>query len=98
MGGGGGPGESTDMDVNQGLDLGREALLMVLIISTPVMGIGLVVGLVISLFQSMTQLQEQTLSFVPKIIAMVGLSLLLIPWLSVRLLEYSRELLGTPPF
>ncbi len=86
------------MDVNQGLDLGREALLMVLIISSPVMGIGLVVGLVISLFQSMTQLQEQTLSFVPKIIAMVGMSLLLIPWLSARLLEYSRELLGTPPF
>ena len=86
------------MDVSQGLDMGREALLMVLIISAPVMGIGLVVGLVISLFQSMTQLQEQTISFVPKIVAMIGLSLLLIPWLSERLLEYSRELLGSPPY
>ena len=86
------------MDVTQGMDMGREALLMVLIISAPVMGIGLLVGLVISLFQSMTQLQEQTISFVPKIVAMIGVSLLLIPWLSERLLEYSRELLGSPPY
>ncbi len=86
------------MEVSQGLDLGREALLMVLIISAPVMGIGLVVGLIISLFQSMTQLQEQTISFVPKIVAMVGLSLLLIPWLSGRLLEYTESLLGGSAF
>ena len=86
------------MDIGQALDLGREALLMVLIISSPIMGIGLAVGLVISLFQSMTQLQEQTLSFVPKILAMIGLALILVPWLAQRLLEYSRELLGQPPF
>ena len=86
------------MDVNQALDMGREALLMVLTIGAPIMGIGLIVGLTISLFQSMTQLQEQTLSFVPKIVAMVGLSLLLIPWLSSRLLEYAREMLGDMPF
>lgn len=78
--------------------MGREALLMVLIISAPVMGIGLLVGLVISLLQSVTQLQEQTLTFVPKIVAMVGVALLLIPWLATRLLEYTRLLLGEPPF
>lgn len=86
------------MDVNQALDLGREALLMVLLISAPVMGIGLIVGLTVSLFQSMTQLQEQTLSFVPKILAMVGLTLVLVPWLAGRLLEYARLLLGESPF
>ncbi len=86
------------MNSGEALDLGREALLMVLIIAGPIMGIGLVVGLVISLFQSMTQLQEQTLSFVPKIIAMVGVALVLVPWLAERLLEYTRELLGTSPF
>lgn len=84
------------MNATEALDLGRNALLMVLIISAPIMGIGLVVGLLISLFQSMTQLQEQTLSFVPKIVAMVGVALLLVPWLAERLLEYSRELLGQP--
>ncbi len=86
------------MEVSQALDLGREALLMVLTISAPVMGIGLIVGLAVSLFQSMTQLQEQTISFVPKILAMVGLTLVLVPWLAGRLLEYSRLLLGESPF
>jgi flagellar biosynthetic protein FliQ len=82
----------------EALDLGREALLQVLIISAPVMGIGMLVGLAISLFQSMTQLQEQTLTFVPKIVAMVGVALVLVPWLANRVLEYSRELLGASPF
>ena len=86
------------MTPNEGLDLGREALLMVLTISGPIMGIGLMVGLIISLFQSMTQLQEQTLSFVPKIIAMVCIALVLIPWVAGRLLEYAQMMFGTSPF
>ena len=86
------------MTAAEALNLGREALLMVLIVSAPIMGIGLVVGLIISLFQSMTQLQEQTLSFVPKIVAMVGVSLVLIPWLAERLLAYTQQMLGEPPF
>ncbi|GMU20974.1 MAG: flagellar biosynthetic protein FliQ [Phycisphaerae bacterium] len=86
------------MTPGEALDMGREALLMVLVVSAPIMGIGLLVGLVISLFQSMTQLQEQTISFVPKIVAMVGVAVVLIPWLAERLLEYTREMLGNPPF
>ena len=86
------------MDMSEALDLGRDALLMVLIVASPVMGIGMLVGLTISLFQSMTQLQEQTLSFVPKILAMVGIALVLVPWLAGRLLEYATGLLGEPPF
>ena len=86
------------MNTGEALDLGREALLMVLVIAGPIMGIGLLVGLFISLLQSMTQLQEQTLSFVPKIVAMVGIALVLVPWLAERLLEYTREMLGNSPF
>ena len=86
------------MNVHETLDMGREALLMVLLVGGPVMGIGLLVGLVIALFQSMTQLQEQTLSFVPKIIAMIGLAIVLVPWLAGRLLEYARVLFGETPF
>jgi flagellar biosynthesis protein FliQ len=86
------------MNVSEALGLGREALLMVLIISGPVMGIGLVVGLLISLFQSVTQLQEQTLTFVPKILAMVGIAMVLVPWLTGQLLQYTMELLGNSPF
>ena len=86
------------MGTTEALDLGREALLMVLIIASPILAMGLVVGLVISLFQAMTQLQEQTLSFVPKIIAMVGITMMLIPWVAERLLEYARSMLGGPLF
>ena len=86
------------MEINQAVDLGREALLLTLIISAPIMGVGLIVGLVVSLFQSMTQLHEQTLSFVPKIVAMVAVSLLLVPWIAERLLEYARTMLGASPF
>lgn len=86
------------MNTVEALDLGREALLQVLVFSAPIMGVGLLVGLVVSLFQSMTQLQDQTLHFVPKIIAMVGISLLLVPWLANRMIEYAAELLGHAPF
>jgi len=84
--------------MDEGLDLARDALVMTLIISAPVMVIGMLVGLVVSLFQSMTQLQEQTLSFVPKIVAMVGIGLVLAPWLANHLLEYAVELFGELPF
>jgi flagellar biosynthetic protein FliQ len=86
------------MEVNEALDLGREALLMVLTVASPVMGIGMLVGLTISLFQSMTQLQEQTLTFVPKILAMVGIALVRVPWLTAMLLRYAQDMMGTCPF
>ena len=57
------------MDMETAMDLGREALLMVLIVAGPVLLIGLAVGLVISLFQAVTHLQEQTPTLVPKSIA-----------------------------
>ena len=86
------------MSFSQGLDLTREALILAMLISAPVMVIGMTVGLIVSLFQSMTQLQEQTLSFVPKIIAMIGIGVLLAPWLTHRLLEYTQRMLGLTPF
>ena len=86
------------MNPSDALDLGRQALLMTLVMSVPIIGMGMLVGLVISLFQSMSQLQEQTLSFVPKIVAMIGIALVLIPWLAGVLLEYATHLLGSSPF
>jgi len=53
------------------------------------LGIGLVVGIVVSLLQAVTQIQEQTLTFVPKIVAMVAASILLMPWISHRVVEYA---------
>ena len=86
------------MDISQALDIGREALLLVLTIAAPVMVIGLITGLAVSIFQAVTQLHEQTLVFIPKILAMALAALLFVPWITVRMLEFTRELLGQPPW
>jgi flagellar biosynthetic protein FliQ len=80
------------MTPDQASQIVREAVMLTLIISGPILGIGLVVGLVVSLFQAVTQIQEQTLSFVPKILAMAGALILLVPWMGVKLLEFSAQM------
>ncbi len=82
------------MDLGSALDIGRHAFFMALSTSAPILLIGLFVGLVISVFQSVTQLQEQTLTFVPKIVAMGAVAAMLIPWLTVRMIEYVQSLWG----
>ena len=78
------------MDVSQACDLLRETLLLTLTTAAPLLVIALVVGLVISLIQAVTQIQEQTLVFVPKIVAMVAAAIVVMPWISQRLLDYAR--------
>ena len=76
------------------VEMCREALVLALTISMPLLGIGLVVGLLVSLFQALTQIQEQTLAFIPKVLAMgVALFLLLTRLLSL-ITAYMREVLG----
>jgi flagellar biosynthesis protein FliQ len=64
------------------LDVGREAIVTLLVVSGPLMVVGLVVGVVISLFQALTQIQEMTLVFVPKIIAIFVAMLLALPFMA----------------
>ena len=80
------------MNVTTALDLTYEALLMALILAGPIMAIGMLVGLIISIFQAVTQLHEQTLTFVPKIVAMGIATAFFIPWLTTRLIEYTSRL------
>ncbi len=72
----------------------REALTLTLLISAPVLGIGLLVGLVISLLQAVTQVQEQTLAFVPKIVAMVLVAILLIGWMGSQMAAFAERMFG----
>jgi flagellar biosynthetic protein FliQ len=83
------------MDLAQASDLVRETLTLALVISAPMLIIGLVVGIVISLLQAVTQIQEQTLSLVPKLAAMVGAAILLMPWIGHRLMEYAANMFAT---
>jgi len=69
------------MNETEVIELVREALLVTVIVSGPLMLIGLVVGLALSLFQALTQLQEQTLTFVPKIVAMFTSLIFLAPYM-----------------
>lgn len=77
----------------QTIDLVRQTLLITLKIAAPILIAGIVVGLIISIFQSVTSIQEQTLTFVPKIFAMILVAVLLIPWIVARLLDFTTEML-----
>ncbi len=80
------------MDLDHAIDLVRQTLILAMIVSAPMLVIGLVVGIVISLLQALTQIQEQTLTFVPKIVAMIAAAIILMPWISHRVLEYSEQM------
>ena len=80
------------MNLQNAVDLVRQTLMLAMIISAPMLLIGLVVGVVVSLFQAVTQIQEQTLTFVPKIAAMMIAALLLLPWIGQRLLDYAATI------
>lgn len=81
------------MDLYHALDIGREAFYVALSASAPILVVGMLVGLVLSVVQSVTQLQEQTLTFVPKIAAMVIAAVIFIPWIAQQMLEYTRRML-----
>ena len=75
------------------VDMGRQALFVALKLSLPLLVVGLVVGLSVSIVQAVTQIQEQTLSFIPKILAVVGTLMFLMPWMFAVIVEYTRGLL-----
>ncbi|MGB9792041.1 MAG: flagellar biosynthesis protein FliQ [Thermacetogeniaceae bacterium] len=74
------------------ITLGREALYAILLVSTPILGASLVIGLIVSIFQATTQIQEQTLSFVPKIIAVLVAAVIFAPWMLKILVSFTQGL------
>lgn len=85
------------MDPALAIDISRDALKITTMIAAPVLVSGVVVGLLIGLIQALTQIQEQTVAFVPKLVAM-GLALAFsLPWVLGQLLDYSENLLRNIP-
>jgi flagellar biosynthetic protein FliQ len=78
----------------ENIALVREALMLTLLVSAPILGAGLLVGLVISLLQAVTQVQEQTLAFVPKIVAMVLVAVLLLGWIGGQISVFAERMFG----
>lgn len=79
------------------LEMGRNALVMTVMLAAPLMGAALVVGLLISVFQALTQINEQTLTFVPKILAVFAALLVTGPWLMQSLVNYTSAMFSLLP-
>ena len=79
------------------ISLGNEAVKLTLMLSLPLLGTGLVVGLLVAVFQATTQIQEMTLSFVPKIVAVLLALLAASPWMLEKLTSFAGNLMQSIP-
>lgn len=82
------------MDANFVMGLGAQVMWLVIRLTGPILLFGLVVGVLVSVFQATTQIQDQTLAFVPKIAAAVVALLIFGPWMLSILLNFSQQILG----
>ena len=85
------------MDQDVVVSLATQAMSLALKLSLPLLGVGLVVGVIISIIQAVTQVQEQTLSFIPKVLAMAAVLVIGGPWMLNQLLTYTAELWSSIP-
>jgi flagellar biosynthetic protein FliQ len=79
------------------VSIGREALMLTLMLAGPMLAFALVVGVTIALFQAVTQIQEMTLTFVPKIIAVAAAMLIFLPWMINLSTDFLRHMLELIP-
>lgn len=82
------------MDEGMIIELGQQTMLTILIMAAPMLGFGLIVGLSVSIFQTITSIQEQTLTFVPKIVAVFASVIIFAPWLLSILINFTTSLFG----
>jgi flagellar biosynthesis protein FliQ len=71
------------------VEIGRQALIISLVVSSPMLIGGLVIGLAIGVFQAVTQIHEMTLTFIPKILVMLSIMIVLMPWMTMKLMDYT---------
>lgn len=80
------------MDVGSVMDLAVRTMITGVMVAAPVLLVSIVVGLTVSIFQATTHIQEQTLTFVPKVLAIIGILILFGPWMLTVLTEFMRDL------
>ena len=86
-------------EVDLAIELGRQALMIAFMLAAPMLLTGLIVGLTISILQAATQVQEQTLSFIPKILGMMAALFVFLPWMLTTLRGFAQQLIeGIPGF
>jgi len=79
------------------VSFGREAIELTLLLALPMLGLGLIVGLAVSIFQTVTSIQEMTLTFIPKIVAILAALILFSPWMMDKMLTFTRNLIINIP-
>jgi flagellar biosynthesis protein FliQ len=79
------------------VSIAKDAIELTLYLSVPILGVGLVVGLAVSIFQAVTQIQEVTLTFVPKIVAVLLSLLFFLPWMMNKMTDYTEHLITNIP-
>lgn len=85
------------MHSQDAIDIGRQAIITALTVGSPLLVVGMAMGLLIGLLQALTQIQDQTIAFVPKIVAMVAALGLFLPWMIQVMAEYSERLITNIP-
>jgi flagellar biosynthetic protein FliQ len=85
------------MTIETVTELGRQAIETTMLVSAPILGLSLVVGLMVSTFQAMTQINEATLTFVPKVLAVFAATLLFLPWMMGVLIAFMTHLITSIP-
>ncbi len=80
------------------IDLGRQAIITAIKVATPMLGLGLVTGLAISIFQATTQINEQTLTFIPKILAVLLGAVIFGPWMLQVLIDFTAGVFDQIPY
>ncbi|ADK85678.1 flagellar biosynthetic protein FliQ [Desulfarculus baarsii DSM 2075] len=85
------------MNVDFIIGFARQGMEITLLMAAPVLGVGMVVGLLVSIFQSVTQIQEMTLTFVPKILAVMVALLFFGPWMLAKMMNYTESIIQNIP-
>lgn len=85
------------MTIETVTEIGRQAIETAMLVSAPVLGLSLVVGLIVSTFQAMTQINEATLTFVPKVLAVFAATILFLPWMMGVLIAFMTHIITSIP-
>jgi flagellar biosynthetic protein FliQ len=80
------------------ISMARHALLLTLLLASPMLALGLLVGLVVSVFQAVTQIHEMTLTFIPKILAVAGALIVFLPWMISQIVGYTTDIITSIPY
>ena len=85
------------MTIETVTEIGRQAIETTMQVSAPILGLSLIVGLLVSTFQAMTQINEATLTFVPKVLAVFAATLLFLPWMMGVLIAFMTHIITSIP-